>query len=199
MFKIVWDIENNGVLLTMKSSDEALNVPPRPVFFEELDLLGLDKHWNYPKSKEPLLWACDRRYFYRGEMVLEAKGGNIYDDPQLIFSNPNKKITLNPINVGLLCKNNETPMFLLEHEALEFINTIYRRYRPNANQQTVNETVDFQKLAENQEKKQKEKYTVIKEDCDSFDIMPLLEAEKQGKQIVLNTKIEMFISSFSGG
>lgn len=50
-----------------------------------------------------------------------------------------------------------------------------------------------------QEKKLREKYAVIKEDCDSFDIMPLLEAEKQGKQIIFNTKIEMFIASFSGG
>ena len=73
MFKITWDKENNGVLLTMRSTDDNLNVSPRPVFFEELDLLGLDKYWEYSKSKEPLLWACDRRYFYCGEKVLEAK------------------------------------------------------------------------------------------------------------------------------
>jgi len=199
MFKIVWDKENNGVLLTMRSSQETLNVAPRPVFYEELDLLGLNKHWDYPKCKEPLLWACDRRYFHFGELVLEAKGGNIYDDPELILTNPDKRIFLTPIDVDLLCKKNETIMFLLEHEALEFINTIYRRYRPNANQETVNQTIDFQKLANEQEKILKEKYTVIKEDCDSFDIMPLSDAEKQGKQIILNTKIEMFIASFSGG
>jgi 3'-phosphoadenosine 5'-phosphosulfate sulfotransferase (PAPS reductase)/FAD synthetase/ferredoxin len=199
MFKITWDKENNGVILTMRSTEETLNVPPRPVFFEELDLLGLNKFWKYPKSKEPLLWACDRRYFYRGELVLEAKGGNIYDDPQLVFTDAGKKLKLEPINVDELCKKNETTMFLLEHEALEFINTIYRRYRPNAAQKNINEAVDLNILAETQEKKQKEKYTVIKEDCDSFDIMPLSEAEKQGKQVILNTKIEMFIASFSGG
>ncbi|MDR1897926.1 MAG: phosphoadenosine phosphosulfate reductase family protein [Prevotellaceae bacterium] len=199
MFKITWDKANNGVLLTMRSTEETLNVPPRPVFFEELDLLGLDKHWKYPKSKEPLLWACDRRYFYRGELVLTAKGGNIYDDPELIFENLGKKLTLKPIDIELLCKKNETTMFLLEHEALEFINTIYRRYCPNVAQQIANEIVDFQQLIDTQEKKLKEKYAVIKEDCDSFDIMPLSEAEKQGKQIILNTKIEMLIASFSGG
>jgi 3'-phosphoadenosine 5'-phosphosulfate sulfotransferase (PAPS reductase)/FAD synthetase/ferredoxin len=199
MFKIVWDKENNGVLLTMRSTEETLNVAPRPVFFEELDLLGLNKFWKYPKSKEPLLWACDRRYFYKGELVLEAKGGNIYDDPQLVFTDTGKNLKVEPINLGELCKKNETTMFLLEHEALEFINTIYRRYRPNAAQKTVNEVVDFHTLAETQEKKTKEKYTVVKEDCDSFDIMPLDEAEKRGKQIMLNTKIEMFIASFSGG
>lgn len=200
MFKIIWDKENNGILLTMKSSDEVLNVSPRPVFFEELDLLGLNKYWKYPKSKEPLLWACDRRYFYRGEMVLEAKGGNIYDDPQLLFTNPGKKLSLKPIDIELLCKKNETTMFLLEHEAMEFINTTYRRYaKINEGQAKINSEIDFQKLAETQEKKKKEKYTVIKEDCDSFDIMPLSEAEKQGKPIILNTNIEMFIASFSGG
>jgi 3'-phosphoadenosine 5'-phosphosulfate sulfotransferase (PAPS reductase)/FAD synthetase/ferredoxin len=199
MFKITWDKENNGVLLTMRSTEDVLNVSPRPVFFEELDLLGLDKYWEYPKSNEPLLWACDRRYFYCGELVLEAKGGNIYDDPQLIFTDAGKKLTLKPVNLELLCKNNETAMFLLEYEALEFINTQYRRYRPNVNQQTVNDSVDFHKLAEIQAQKLKERYAVIKEDCDSFDIMPLSEAEKQGKPIIFNTKIEMFIASFSGG
>lgn len=199
MFKIIWDKENNGVLLTIRSTEETLNVPPRPVFFEELDLLGLNKFWEYPKSKEPLLWACDRRYFYKGELVLEAKGGNIYDDPQLIFTDVGKKLKLEPINLNKLCKMNETSMFLMEHEALEFINTIYRRYRPNAAQRSVNEVVDFQSLVEKQEKKTKEKYTVVKEDCDSFDIMPLEEAKKRGKQIMLNTKIEMFVVSFSGG
>jgi predicted nuclease of restriction endonuclease-like (RecB) superfamily len=99
MFKITWDKENNGVLLTMRSTDDTLNVPPRPVFFEELDLLGLDKYWNYPKSKAPLLWACDRRYFYRGELVLEAKGGNIYDDPQLVFPGADRHCGLDNITL----------------------------------------------------------------------------------------------------
>ncbi|WP_165044726.1 phosphoadenosine phosphosulfate reductase family protein [Dysgonomonas sp. ZJ709] len=200
MFKITWDKENNGVLLTMKSSGEILNVSPRPVFFEELDLLGLNKYWDYPKSNEPLLWACDRRYFYKGELVLEARGGNIYDDPQLIFTDTDKRLKLEPIDIDLLSKQNEATMFLLEHEALEFINTMYRRYNlKNINEQTINKDVDFDRLADMQEKKSKEKYSVIKEDCDSFDIMPLSEAEKLGKQIMLSTKIEMFIASFSGG
>ncbi|GHT78738.1 hypothetical protein FACS189464_2710 [Bacteroidia bacterium] len=37
MFKIIWDKANNGVLLTMRSTEETLNVPPCPVFFEELE------------------------------------------------------------------------------------------------------------------------------------------------------------------
>lgn len=83
MFKIVWDKQNNGVRLTLSPAPgEALNVAPRPVFWEELDFLKLDKiGWTYPHSKSPLLWACDRRYFYKGELVLEVKGGNVFDLP----------------------------------------------------------------------------------------------------------------------
>lgn len=49
MFKVIWDTECNGVRLTMSSKGDALNVSPRPVFWEELDLLGLNKNgWIYP-------------------------------------------------------------------------------------------------------------------------------------------------------
>jgi hypothetical protein len=80
MFKLHWDKPANGVRLTLQSPDDALAVAPRPVFHEELDLLGLPAHgWRYTPSAAPLLWACDRRYFYKGELVMEAAGGNIYD------------------------------------------------------------------------------------------------------------------------
>jgi len=52
-----------GILLTDKTNDEIIN-PPRPVFYEELDLLGFDRYWSYPRSREPLLWAIGRRYYY---------------------------------------------------------------------------------------------------------------------------------------
>jgi phosphoadenosine phosphosulfate reductase len=34
-------------------------------------------NWKYQESNEPLLWALDRRYFYKGELVAEVKGGKI--------------------------------------------------------------------------------------------------------------------------
>ena len=112
MFKVVWDKDNNGVRLTMApKSGEALNVCPRPVFWEELDFLGLDKlGWQYPHSQEPLLWACDRRYFYKGEIVLETRGGNLFDSPILTYiSNP---ISLEPANLDGLVTANIDSLFL---------------------------------------------------------------------------------------
>ena len=50
-----------------------------------------------------------------------------------------------------------------------------------------------------QQKKTGEKQVVVKEDCDSFDIMPESEANAKGKGAVLASKIDKFVVSFSGG
>jgi 3'-phosphoadenosine 5'-phosphosulfate sulfotransferase (PAPS reductase)/FAD synthetase/ferredoxin len=203
MFKIIWDRECNGVILTMNVNGEALTVSPRPVFFEELDLLGFDKEkgWKYPKSKEPLLWACDRRYYYKGELVAEVKGGNIFDNAELVIPDEFYNLELKPIDIKKVIEANKQSLFLLEHEALQFINETYRIYslKKIRSKAKANSEVDWALLADNQEKKTKTKYAVVKEDCDSFDMMPLDLATEQNKTVYLNTKIEQFIVSFSGG
>lgn len=200
MFEIVWDKENNGVRLTMAPpSGERLNVAPRPVFWEELDFLGLDKiGWNYPHSKEPLLWACDRRYFYKGDLVLETTGGDLFESHNFTFiSDPS--LSLIPIDIEKLKKTNEDSIFLIEHEAMEFIDFEYRKYKGASVAAGNNPDIDFQQLASNLSKKTKTEFAVIKEDCDSFDVMPINEAEQKGKPILLKSKIDFFVCSFSGG
>ena len=200
MFKIVWDPEYNGIRLTMSSKGDALNVSPRPVFWEELDLLGLNtKGWIYPHVDEPLLWACDRRYFYKGEFVLEVKGGNVYDAPSVIQQEGFESLVLEPVDINKLRDRNEDTMFIIEHEAMDFINQTYRRYKNIREVGKNNPDIDFQRLASKLEQRTKEEHVVVKEDCDSFDIMPLSKAEELGKSPILNSNIEMFISSFSGG
>jgi len=203
MFKIIWDKENNGVLLTLNANGDALTVSPRPVFFEELDLLGFDdkESWKYPKSKEPLLWACDRRYYYEGELVAEVKGGNIFDNAELVVPPEFHGLELKPIDIKKVIATNRQNLFLLEHEALQFINETYRTYslKKIRTKAKANSEVDWALLADSQWKKTKTRYAVVKEDCDSFDIMPLDLAAEQNKTVYLNTKIEQFIVSFSGG
>ncbi len=200
MFKVIWDTEYNGVQLTISSKGAALNVAPRPVFWEELDLLGLNKMgWIYPHVDEPLLWACDRRYFYKGECVLEVKGGNVFDAPTVIRQEGFENIILQPVDMDRLRSCNEDTMFIIEHEAMDFINQTYRRYKNLREASQKNPDIDFQRLACNLEKKTKEEHVVVKEDCDSFDVMPLSKAEELGKTPILNKDIEMYIVSFSGG
>lgn len=200
MFKVIWDPEYNGVRLTMSSKGEALNVSPRPVFWEELDLLELNKKgWIYPHVEEPLLWACDRRYYYKGQFVLEVKGGNVFDAPSVIRQEGFESLTLQPVDMNKLRSRNEDTMFIIEHEAMDFINQTYRRYKNIREISQKNPDLDFHQLATSLGKKKKEEHVVVKEDCDSFDIMPLSKAEELGKAPVLATNTDIFVTSFSGG
>lgn len=202
MYKITWDKETGGVLLHSRIVDGTLGVSPRPVFFEELDLLHLnDLGWIYPHSEFPLLWAVNKQYWYRGEMVFEAKGANIYDDATIIFQPGKERLTLEPVNVPLMLERTKEYMFLLESEALEFIHETYEQYagaRKSVKNVAANQ-LDYEALAQRAEKRTKTKMVIVKEDCDSFDIVPLTEAEKQGKRIYQTTKIDRFLASFSGG
>lgn len=200
MFKVIWDPEYNGVRLTMSSKGDALNVSPRPVFWEELDLLELNKKgWIYPHVEEPLLWACDRRYFYKGQFVLEVKGGNVFDAPVVIQQEGFETLTLQPVDMERLRSRNEDTMFIIEHEAMDFINQTYRRYKNIREVSDKNPDLDFQQLAATLGKKTKEEHVVVKEDCDSFDVMPLSKAEEQGKTPILISNTDIFVTSFSGG
>lgn len=60
-------------------------------------------------------------------------------------------------------------------------------------------SLDFEKLAEVAEKKTKTKMAIVKEDCDSFDVMPLDQAKAEGKKVYQTTRVDKFLASFSGG
>lgn len=129
MFKIKWDKEINGVILC-QSSEESLNVSPRPVYKEELDILGFDKYWNYPKKTDsPLLWALGRRYFYKGVCVAEARGGNIFEAPEIVIEEEGKGLKLKPINIKKVIEKNKDALFVLENEAIDFVLNTYKKYK----------------------------------------------------------------------
>ena len=108
MFKIVWDKTTGGVRLNPKVATEALSVSPRPVFFEELDLLKLKElGWSYPECKEPLLWACNKQYFYRGKLAFEVKGANVYDAPTVVLQEGFQKLKVKPVDVEAMLKKNQ--------------------------------------------------------------------------------------------
>lgn len=202
MFKIQWDKETGGVKLSSKIEEGTLGISPRPVFWEELDLLKLNEMgWQYPHCNEPLLWAINKQYWYYGELVFEAKGANIYDAATIVILPGYEKMTLRPVNVKKMLDRTKDNMFLLESEAIEFIREVYVQYaraRKSVEQVRANQ-IDFEALAKNLEAQRKQKMAIVREDCDSFDIMPLDKAEEQGKKIYQTTKIDIFLASFSGG
>lgn len=134
MYNIIWDHDLNGILLTER--DTELN-PPRPIFFEELDILGFDNFWKYPKSKEPLLWAIGRRYFYKGIFVAKAEGGHIFKQPKVKITDKGKNLELEPININKVVEKNKEALFVLENETLDFIENTYKIYKKEGYQFSV--------------------------------------------------------------
>ena len=107
MFKVSWNKVNNGVKLVAVDGVNLINGSPRPVFYEELDFLGFNKYWKYPHSKNPLLWAVERRYYNKGICVAEVKGGNYYDDPQICLTSDGEGLNLSPIDIKKIIADNE--------------------------------------------------------------------------------------------
>lgn len=202
MFKITWDKDTGGVQLNSRIVEGTLGTTPRPVFWEELDLLCLNTMgWKYPHCNEPLMWAVNKQYFYFGELCFEAKGANIYDPAEIVLQPGKEKLTLKPVNVKKMLNRCQEYMFLLEAEAMEFIHETYTQYaraRKSVAAVAANQ-LDYDVLAKKMEQKTKQKMAIVREDCNSFDIMPLEAAEAEGKKVYQTTKIDKFLASFSGG
>jgi len=129
MFNIQWDKKSNIPVLTNSvSSDNSLS-KPRPVFHEELDLFGLDKHWSYDKTNDPLLWAIGRSYYYRGVEVARIDGGNLEEDARVeVFHKGNLK----PVDTYQLYKKNRSKLTILENEAKHYISKEYLKHREDS-------------------------------------------------------------------
>ncbi|QTA78317.1 Phosphoadenosine phosphosulfate reductase domain-containing protein [Desulfonema limicola] len=126
MYKVSWDRKNNSILLDDKTDEKDQIVPPRPVFFEELNLLGFNKYWDYPKTDAPLLWSIGRRYFYKGGCIAEAKGGNIYESPELIVT---YKGRLKPVDVDRMIRKNKESLYVIQNEAIDFVQDTYKKHK----------------------------------------------------------------------
>ncbi len=125
MYNYEWDMETGGYILTTKVSGVTKEL--RPVFCEELDLLGFNKYWSYPKSKKPLLWAETRRYIYKGRLVAEAQGGGLYTKPTLKIHED--KLNLEPVDIDTMVEKNKALMAGLVQHSVGIIYKIFNEYK----------------------------------------------------------------------
>lgn len=84
MYSYEWDTETGGLLLN--SSPLQMSREPRPVYYQELDILGFDKVWKYAKDDSfPYMWAEANTYIYKGRVVAKTKGGAMCSAPEIVF------------------------------------------------------------------------------------------------------------------
>lgn len=127
MYSYSYDVETGGILLN--SSPLLFSKEPRPVYYKELDILGLDKYWNYEKNDSyPYMWAEANNYFYRGRKVAQTKGGSCYTAPEITIleePEPNKQPLRFVDVLAMVARNQE----LLEGLVQETIKKVYNTYQ----------------------------------------------------------------------
>ena len=130
MYSYDWDEETGGLLLN--SAQQKMSKEPRPVYYKELDILGLDKYWNYAKDDSaPYLWAEANNYWYHGRKVASVKGGTLYTAPELVLleePEPDGK-PLIPVNIPLMVAKNHTILEALVQDTIKKVFNIYISYR----------------------------------------------------------------------
>ena len=69
MFKVKWDPENNGILLSEYIEEKERINFPRPVYVEEFRMLELDQAFVIPDKNVPICWEIDRKYYYFLDLI----------------------------------------------------------------------------------------------------------------------------------
>lgn len=126
MYSYEFDESTGGLLLN--SSPLGFSKEPRPVYYKELDILGLDQYWNYEKNDNfPYMWAEANSYYYRGRKVAQTKGGSLYTAPEIVIleePEPNGE-PLSFVDIQGMVEKNKT---ILEGLVQETIKKVYNTY-----------------------------------------------------------------------
>ena len=130
MYQYIWDPETSGLLLTSEQSK--FSKEPRPVYYRELDILGFDRYWNYPKDDSaPIMWAEANNYIYHGKTVAKLKGGSIYTAPEIcILDDPEPNgMQLSLVDIDSMVNKNRTLLEVLVQETIQDVYNTYNKYK----------------------------------------------------------------------
>ncbi len=130
MYAYEWDPETGGLLL--KSNPADFSKEPRPVYYQELDILGFDKYWNYTKDDSfPYMWAEANNYFYRGRKVALTKGGSFCHAPeiQLIDDPEPDGAPLRFVDIPQMVEKNHVILDSLVQETIKQVYNTYKKYQ----------------------------------------------------------------------
>lgn len=132
MYSYEWDKRTGGYRLTMQTGKFVAS-EVRPVFAEELTLLGLTARLTFDSDeRKPLMWAKQNVYIYRSEEIAKLHKSH-HGDPLDIewkgtFSEEKGKKKLSPVNIESMLENNRNIMAGLVADTLKRIKEMYDAY-----------------------------------------------------------------------
>lgn len=134
MYAYEFDEQTGGLLLT--SSILTFSKEPRPVYYQELDVLGFDRYWTYEKNDcYPFMWAEANNYFYRGRKVAKTKGGSCYTAPEITIledPEPNGQ-PLRFVDIPAMVEKNKGILDGLVKDTIKSVYNTYIKYKKKVN------------------------------------------------------------------
>ena len=131
MYEYKFDVETGGILLT--DTETQMSKEPRPIFAEEMNILGFNLRWNYENQNEvPYLWAEAGNYFYHGKKIAVVRGGSLYEKPPVEFIEDGglpKHATLRPLDLEKMSEKNFELMENLRQATIKRIYNYWRRHK----------------------------------------------------------------------
>lgn len=117
----------------MTDTDEKFSKEPRPVFAEEMNILGFDTRWQYENQNQiPYLWAESGNYFYRGKKIAVVNNGSLYEKPTVLFvvdDDAPQGLTLLPVDLKKMSEKNFEIMENLRQATIKRIFNYWRTHK----------------------------------------------------------------------
>ena len=132
MHKYEWDPTTGGILLLPQQ--EKSSKEPRPVYYQEMNLLGMDQRWNYPQNDDaPIMWAEAEKYIYRGHTVARTRGGGLYEAPEVFYTETEEGLpegtTLIPVDINSMVEKNSELIENLVADTVKKLYSVYTKYK----------------------------------------------------------------------
>ncbi len=129
MYGFDWDSKTGGFVLKTARQENFIASEIRPVFAEELKLMGFEKHFQFDtKSELPICWAKKNIYIYKGVEIAHVEKTR-YGHPidLIVLDNSVKK--LKAVNIQGMVDNeiNKALMAALVADTLKHLKELYDR------------------------------------------------------------------------
>ena len=127
MYNYEWDKKTRGYTLTTQTGKFVAS-EIRPVFAEELLLIGFDTHFKFDKrERRPLMWAKNNVYFYNGVEVAMLHKTKLGHPLQVEYLTNAQKIL--PVNIEMMIAKNANIMNSLVNNTLKRIKEMYDGFK----------------------------------------------------------------------
>ena len=111
MYNYEWDKRTRGYRLTTQN-EKYVATEIRPVYAEELQLLGFNNHFEFdPTEQRPLLWCKNNLYFYNGEEVAAVHKMRMGQPVEATFNV--ERMKLHPVDIATMVERNRPMMELI--------------------------------------------------------------------------------------